>query len=218
MQSWFGVIDLQDREMQPTSPTGPLRFKSARGALAITRTVAAAMFLLGLAVPPASTQPPRPNEYDVKATYLLDFGKFIRSSRTSSPHSSFDICTLGRDPMGSSLDALAANSTVGNLPVRVNHVPDVTSAKSCAIVFISSSEGDRLREDLAILGDADLLTVSDAPGFLEHGGMIQFVLVSHHIRFAVNLDAVNRAHIVLSSELLRVASSVSGKTPTGELP
>jgi hypothetical protein len=204
--------------MQPSSPTGPLRFKSARRALSTTRTAAAALLLLRLATPAALAQPPKPSEYDVKAAYLLNFGKFIRSSGTSPRRSSFDICILGRDPMGSSLDALAANTTVGNLPVHVNHSPDVTSAKSCAIVFISSSEGDRLREDLAILGNTDILTVSDASDFLQHGGMIQFVLISNHVRFAVNLDAVNRAHLVLSSELLRVASSVSGKPPTGELP
>jgi hypothetical protein len=204
--------------MQPSFPTGPLRFKSGRRALATARTIAAALLLLRLPTPPALAQPPKPSEYDVKAAYLLNFGKFIRSFRTAQPRSSFDICILGHDAMGSSLDALAANSSIGNLPVHVNHSPDVTSAKSCAIVFISSSEGDRLREDLAILGDANILTVSDAPDFLEHGGMIQFVLVSNHVRFAVNLAAVNRAHLVLSSELLRVASSVSGKPPTGELP
>jgi len=75
-----------------------------------------------------------------------------------------------------------------------------------------------MREDLAILGNADVLTVSDAPDFLQHGGMIQFVLVSNHVRFAVNLEAVNHTHLVLSSELLRVASSVAGKPPTGEMP
>jgi len=117
-----------------------------------------------------------------------------------------------------SLDALAANSTVDRLPVHVTHLTDITGAKSCAIVFISATEGDHLREDFAILGNADVLTVSDAPDFLQQGGMIQLVLVSNHVRFAVNLDAVNRTHLILSSELLRVASSVSGKPPTGELP
>jgi hypothetical protein len=48
--------------------------------------------------------------------------------------------------------------------------------------------------------------------------MIQFVLIANNVRFTVNLDAVSRAHLVLSSELLRVASSVSGKPSIGELP
>jgi hypothetical protein len=47
--------------------------------------------------------------------------------------------------------------------------------------------------------------------------MIQFVMVENHVRFAVNLDALNRAHLVLSSELLRVASSIGGKPPKQEL-
>jgi hypothetical protein len=48
--------------------------------------------------------------------------------------------------------------------------------------------------------------------------MIQFLLIQNHVRFAVNLNAVNHAHLVLSSELLRVASSVTGKPPSGGLP
>jgi hypothetical protein len=32
-----------------------------------------------------------------------------------------------------------------------------------------------------------------------------------HVRFAVNLEAVEHTHLVLSSELLRVALSVTGK-------
>jgi hypothetical protein len=75
-----------------------------------------------------------------------------------------------------------------------------------------------MQADLAALGKVDVLTVSDAPDFLKEGGMVQFVVVDNHVRFAVNLDAVNRTHLVLSSELLRVASAVTGKPPAEGLP
>ena len=65
-------------------------------------------------------------------------------------------------------------------------------------------------QDLAAFRDSDTLTVSDAPDFLKRGGMIQFLLVSNHVRFSVNLDPIRRTHLSLSSELLRVAASVSG--------
>lgn len=142
----------------------------------------------------------------------------MRLSGPVPARTSFEICSLGQDSTASSLEAVARNARVNNLPVRVIHLPDISVAKSCAIVFIGSGESARVREDLAILGNADVLTVSDAPDFLEHGGMIQFVEVSGRVRMAVNLDAVNRTHLVLSSELLRVASSVSGKPPAGALP
>lgn len=205
--------------MRPESSTEALRAKRNRCArppwrLAASATLAATLLLAQL--PATSAEPaPKPTEYDVKAAYLLNFGKFVRLSTSASAGSSFEICTLGRDPIGSSLDALAANAKINGLPVRIAHLQDISGAKSCPIVFISETEGSRLREDLAILRDSDTLTVSDAPDFLEHGGMIQFVLISNHVRFAVNLEPVNRTHLILSSELLRVASSVSGKPPAG---
>lgn len=156
---------------------------------------------------------PKPTEYDVKAAYLFNFGKFLRfdSIAPQQRGSTFDICILGRDPIGHTLDQIAANESIDRRPVRVLRVADVTDGRRCQVLFISAYEADNIREDLAILSGADVLTVSDAPGFLDQGGMIQFVLESDHVRFAVNLDAVSRTHLVLSSELLRVAASIKGK-------
>ncbi len=173
--------------------------------------------LFGAATGDCAGQSPKPTEYEVEAGYLVSFGKFIRSSEPQQIRTSFDICVLGRDSFGSSLDALATNQEIDSLPLHVRHIADVTDSKACAILFISSLEGEHIREDLVILGNSDALTISDASDFLERGGMIQFVLVRHRVRFAVNLDAVNRAHIELSSELLRVAASVTGKPPSGGL-
>lgn len=182
------------------------------------RALAAALLLAGLPALSAVAPPSKPSEYDVKAAYLLNFGKFVRMSKPTAGRSSFEICTLGHDPMGASLDTLADNTRIDGLPVHITHLQDISAAKSCAIVFISATESSHIREDLAILGNTDVLTVSDAPDFLERGGMIQFVLIANHVRFAVNLESVNHTHLILSSELLRVASSVSGKPPIGELP
>lgn len=209
--------------MQPGSPTEPLRSKRGRGVIAswgsvAARALATTLLVARIPVALAAGAPAKPTEYDVKAAYLLNFGKFVRLSRPAPVRSSFEICTLGHDQMAASLEVLANDSKIDGLPVHVNQLPDISAAKSCAIVFISATESKHLREDVAILANADILTVSDAPDFLEHGGMVQFVLVSNHIRFAVNLDAVNRTHLILSSELLRVASSVSGKPSPGGLP
>jgi hypothetical protein len=156
----------------------------------------------------------RPTEYEVKAAYLLNFGRFTRYAG-AAPHSHFDICILGRDPFGQVMDDIAAHESIDKLPVRVLRITDATQGRSCAIVFISLFESERTREDLAILEGSDTLTVSDAADFIERGGMIQLNLQRDHVRFDVNLDAVNRNHLVLSSELLRVASSVKGGPQRG---
>ncbi len=158
---------------------------------------------------------PKPSEYDVKAAYLFNFGKFMRLSGAAGgqPRAKFEICILGRDPIGHVLDDMSANASIDNRAVRVTRTADALAAKECDVVYISADEGEGMAADLAALGKADVLTVSDAPDFLKRGGMIQFVMQGDHVRFAVSLDAVGRTHLVLSSELLRVASSVVGRLP-----
>ena len=175
--------------------------------------------LLLLVVAAASAQPGGTG-YDVKAGYLLDFGRFLRLSvpPAADRHSTFDICVLGHDPLGHFLDDAVANQSIDGRPVRAVRVGDAYLVKGCDILFISPDEGDGIPLDLDAIGRADVLTVSDSPDFLKYGGMIQFTEEGNHVRFAVNLDAVNRTHIVLSSELLRVASSITGKPLQEEQP
>ncbi len=163
---------------------------------------------------------PRPSEYDVKAAYLLNFGKFVRfsSSASQAQQSTFDICILGEDPMVASLDAITVNERINERPVRVVRLKEPGVARGCAIEYISASEAAHLERDLNQIGDGDVLTVSDAPRFLALGGMVQFVPVANHVRFAINLTAVKRTHLVVSSELLRVAVSISGMPATEAVP
>ncbi|MBS1814243.1 MAG: YfiR family protein [Acidobacteria bacterium] len=167
-------------------------------------------------------QPPlphegKPTEYEVKAAYLFNFAKFTRyPSSTEFPHhASFDFCVLGRNDFNGRLEALTANEQLNGMPERAIRIASGTAARSCGIVFISESESPRVQQILNELAGAPVLTVSDMPHFLEHGGMIEFQTSSKHVRFAVNLDAVTRANLALSSELLKVAVHVNGTPKRG---
>ena len=157
---------------------------------------------------------PKASEDDIEAAYLVNFGKFMRIA-TGAPRPAFLICVLGGDPISQSLDALAGSNRVGDRPIRVEHAKSVSALSECDIAYLSKTQSLQWEHALADLKGDDVLTVSDAPDFLKHGGMIQFVLVGNHVRFAVNLDAVSRTHIALSSELIRVASAVYGAPPVG---
>jgi YfiR/HmsC-like len=155
----------------------------------------------------------RPSEYDVKAAYLLNFGKFVRTAQPSPAAfgNSFDICVIGDSPIEGALKSLTANENIGDRPVRVLRLKDGTQARACQIAYFSASEGPRLDQELEQLRGSDVLTVSDTSSFLAQGGMIEFLLISNHVRFSVSLNAVKRTRLVLSSEFLRVAYSVSGE-------
>lgn len=174
----------------------------------------AGLAALGLAVfvLPLAAQT-RPSQYDVEGAYLLDFGKFTQLTAASQAlrRATFDICILGRDPIGPTIDKLAGDETIDRRKVRIVRDINAAQARTCALAFISTRDDDRIREALNALAGSDVLTVGDSPDFLNDGGMIQFVVQDDHVRFSVNLDAVRKTHLVLSSQLLRVALYVKGQ-------
>ena len=189
------------------------------GDRALRRRCSAAIVALCMIAAIAHAQN-RVSEYAVKAAYLFNFGKFVRFSPSDAVNNrhGFDICIVGEDPFGRTLDELTANEQLDGKPVRVVRLKTPAEARGCAIAYISASEGGRIGTDLDALRGQPVLTVSDAAGFLQRGGMIQFLTLENHVRFAVNLDAVRGAQLGLSSELIRVATTVTGATPPGVRP
>jgi YfiR/HmsC-like len=59
-----------------------------------------------------------------------------------------------------------------------------------------------------------VLTVADMDGFLDEGGMIQFLSEDDRVRFAIDVDAAGRATLKISSKLLSLAHVV-GKNSNG---
>jgi len=163
-------------------------------------------------------QQPRPNEYQVKATYLYNFGRFVRWPGTvpAGKGDSFSVCVIGQDPFGSILDSTLAGEALDGKPVLLRRISKPQDAGECRILFISSTEEKHLSEILTALNQSGVLTVSDMPGFTRRGGMIQFVLEGDRVRFEINLASAESARLVLSSELLKVAASVKRNGRSGD--
>jgi len=171
-----------------------------------------------LSVPVAGAQSPKPTDYQVKAAYLYNFGRFVEwpVKSATARNNSFTICVLGEDPFGQALDVTLAGETIGNQKVTARRISSPQESADCQILFISSSEAKRLNKIIEALDKNAVLTVSDIPQFSQRQGMIQFVLEENRIRFEVNLAATQRAGLTLSSELLKVATAVRKNPQPGD--
>jgi hypothetical protein len=149
-----------------------------------------------------------PSEYEVKAAYLYDFGKFVTWPAKVAAADDFPICVLGQDPFGPTFDATIAGETINGKKVVVNRITRPQDALSCRILFISASEESQLKEILATLDKTSVLTVSEISQFTRRGGMIQFVIDANRVRFEVNVTTAERSGLALSSQLLKVAINV----------
>jgi hypothetical protein len=155
----------------------------------------------------------KPSQYDVQAVYLFDFAKFIHWPAPSSD-APLQICIAGQDSFRESLSKIVAGEHIDTRTITVRRVDHPEDATGCSILFLDASANDRADSILSSVAGKPTLTVSDVPGFLDRGGMIQFLLIANRVRFAVSLPPATRSGLSLSSELLKVAVSVNG-TATG---
>jgi hypothetical protein len=184
----------------------------------------------------ANAQQSKPQEYEVKAVYLYNFGRFIQwpaasAARTPAAASAatpaaspavaadepFTVCVLGRDPFGAILDATLGGEAIDGRKLVARRITSARDATHCRIIFISPSEAPRIKEILNSLEKSSALTVSDMPDFMKNGGMIQFVLKDNKVRFEVNLVAAEKAGLTISSQLLKVATDIKRESRNEEV-
>jgi hypothetical protein len=173
-------------------------------------TLAAAMTAMAVAEPPSSGAAPS-IEYQVKATVLFNFARFVvwPTARHEKPDSPLAIGVWGENVFGRTLEHLAADAKVEGRPVTVRTVQSVEEAVRCHIVFVNQPADSMSADDLARLGAAGVLTVGETANFIERGGMIRLLVRNGKVRFEINHLTARCAGIEVSSQLLKLALQVN---------
>lgn len=150
-------------------------------------------------------------EFQVKAAFLYNFVQFVEWPQHAfeSAQSPVVIGVLGQDPFGEFLDELVRGETINGRPLAVKRFRRIDDVDACHVLFVSGSEGARVREIAANLRGRSVLTVCDWEAFMREGGMVRFVTERNRVRLRINLDAAKAAGLTISSKLLRSAELVS---------
>ncbi len=157
---------------------------------------------------------PRPassaSEYQLKAAFLFNFGKFVEwpEHAFESPESALRICVLGEAPFGQELDATVAGRTVGARPIEVRRMGAGAGTSACHMLFLSGAERKHLGALASTLSGAPVLLVGESDDFAREGGMINFIKVDNKIRFEINDAEARQAGLKISSKLLKLATIV----------
>jgi hypothetical protein len=152
-------------------------------------------------------------ELHVKAAYLLHFVRYVYWPNSGSAGISSPVVfgVLGRNPMVEVLETVVSGKTVNNRPIRVRVFSSAEQIDGCDILFIPRSESKEIQGVLSATAGRPILTVSDKEKFSSEGGMIEFLLIDDTVRFTINNQSAEKAGLKLSSELLRVAYSITGR-------
>ena len=149
------------------------------------------------------------SEYRVKSAFLYNFSRFVTwPEATLQDRTEFSLCIIGTDPFGAQLDKLTGKA-VHNRTLVIRRLSSLAVVDDCHLVYIG--EDTTTTDILLLVRERPVLTVSDAADFIEQGGIIQFKLVQSKVRFRINMDAANSAGLRVSSKLLSLAISVTGR-------
>jgi len=180
------------------------------GSRVVLVCLAAAWIAAGGGIRGAGTSPGSLSEYRIEAAYLYYFSTYVEwpTEKFSRGGDTLVIGVLGEDPFGDLLDETIRGKTVNNRRLIVKRMDGLKEARECHILFISSSEQGRLPLVLKALEGATVLTVGDIEQFASRGGQIGFRMEDKRVRFDINVSAVERARLKISSQLMKLGRIV----------
>lgn len=187
---------------------GPIHGLQIAGVFAFLLIVAAA----------ATAQAPALTETQIKAGFLFNFTKFVEwpADSFSSASSPIILGIMGEDEFGELLDRAAAGKIINGRVVMVKRFKEEGTLQACNILFISASEEKHLARIVQKLKGTTVLTVGEAVGFAQLGGIINFSTEGNRVRLEINLEAAARARLKISAKVIAVARLVTDTPTTGE--
>lgn len=145
----------------------------------------------------------------VMAAFVHRFTQFVQwPAEALEDRERFGICVAASGSWLETVRSLVDGSEIGGRPIEARAV-DPGDLDGCQVLFVSAAtEGVEAFVEAA--GGRPILTISDAPGFLDTGGMIELRVVDRRIRFGVNAGSAAGAGLRVSSQLLDLALEVRG--------
>lgn len=164
-----------------------------------------ALLPTGVASQASTTQ----NPHRVEAAFLRNFSHYVTwpAHAFANERSPWRICILGDDPFGEVLEATFKGRAELGRPFEIFRADTLVDLPQCQIVYVAYKASASRRAALAELKRRPVLTVGDAPGFLQEGGVIRFQ-VTDYVEMSINLDQARAASLTIQTGMLEVSSSV----------
>jgi YfiR/HmsC-like len=172
--------------------------------------IAILMMLMGQASHAWAQDSEQSSEYLIKAGYIYNFAKLVEwpASAFAQPDSPIVIGIVGTDPFGPIIDKVLEGKKVNGHSFLIKRLKPTADVKECHILFIGSSLGSHVADTIRLTKGTPVLTISEIPGFADHGGIIHLSLEQNKVRFEVNVDAAKEADLNISSRLLVLAKVI----------
>jgi len=185
----------------------------------LKQTSAVICVILAAAVLALSADKAAPSEEQVKAAFLFNFIRFVDwpDGAFAEKTAPIVIGILGEDALGREIERFLRGKSVQGRKLLLRKLEWPGEIKGCHILMVPASGAKAAPEILASVKENPVLTVGETDRFSQQGGIINFYLEGNKVRFAINIEAAERAKLKISSQLLGLAKIIRDDPRAGRM-
>jgi hypothetical protein len=145
-------------------------------------------------------------EYTAKSVLALNLARFSDwpPEIFQDSGSSVNLCLLGDEIVQQAFNFFDKKQ-LGNKTLSVLNINETKQLDHCHLLYISAES----RIPATLLEESyqsHILTIGESEDFLAHGGMVYLKIIDPKINLNVNLAAIQKAGVQLSSRVLKLAT------------
>ena len=160
------------------------------------------------------------DEAQVKAAFVYNFIKFVNwpADVVQRSGDSIVVAVIGDGSVADAAERLLAGKQVGDRRVVVRRSKADQPLTGVQAIFVTESDAKKVHRVLDGATGRPILSIGDANGFAESGGIIGLVIEDRKVRFEIDQDAADSAGLKISSKLLALSRVVHSKAKSGDHP
>lgn len=143
----------------------------------------------------------------IKASYIYNFLQFITFPDSSlQSHSQLNICVVGKNSLGNSLDKIEGESTP-QAKLHVVYLDNISNSnllKSCNVIYCTRSIKNDTQQLLNTIDKKEVVTIAEYSPFITEGGLIELFNENSKILFHINTSLVTQTHFKVAPQLIQI--------------
>jgi hypothetical protein len=152
-------------------------------------------------------------ERKLEAVFIGRFASYIDWPVRNYGNDKFVITLLDDNPFGTLLDNLYQDKRIHGKPIEFKYANKLEQVGDTDLLFITLSTAAARQAAIAHAQKNNILTISEAKGFAESGGIIQLDFVEQKARIKINHDAAVKSGFKIGAPLLSIATVLRGDKP-----
>ncbi len=151
-----------------------------------------------------------PSQAEIRAAFVFNFVKFTEwpMQAYADAGSPLTTCFMGAADVRAAFRSLSIGKALNGRFLEDRAVKSTADMRNCQVLYVDSPRSPVVIDVLKNARQHDALAIGTSEDFLASGGMLRLQIENNRMRFDVNVGAVGRTKIKLSSKLMALARNV----------